>query len=497
MQFGVSESIEHWAKYRPNSPAVCSNGEQVSYREFDSLVEKIFTRICSAGSTLERIAVASSSKIRLLAAIVAVIRAGKSVVVLNTGLTDDGIRVNLLDASVSGIVCDETYARYNDLIEQDCEIFLLNDLNARADGRKGPVPNRFPQDEWGVLFSSGTTGAPKGIARDHNSIVTELIGWCLELSLSRRTIFYIGRPIYYTGGLVLALATLLVGGQIVINDLTNENDPSEVWSDYQTCCTKMDVSWAFFIPDQIRAFNRIAESLSTKLSGVNYILTMGGPISGGEKVKAKKVLQSEIVESWGNTESLGTITDPEDVDIRPNSIGRPFLTDEMVIVDEDLNVLGPNQEGRIAGGEEAGFGQYCNRPEPTSRVKKQGLIISEDIGYIDQDGYFYVRGRIQDNIVVGGESLFLPDIESKVRNLDSIVECCVVSNPKTDDDLEIVAVIATSDQERSNEQFLDEANRLLSRNEQLARLVFVERLPRLPSGKVDRIKALTLVQESR
>jgi acyl-CoA synthetase (AMP-forming)/AMP-acid ligase II len=113
--------------------------------------------------------------------------------------------------------------------------------------------------------------------------------------------------------------------------------------------------------------------------------------------------------------SLIILVAPEDIEKRPNSIGRPFLTDELYIINDDYKQVGPNQPGRIAGNEEAGFFQYSNRPEATNRAKRHELIISEDIGYTDNEGYFYVSGRQQDCVVINGETLFIPDIESKLR----------------------------------------------------------------------------------
>src|SRR5207248_99335 len=85
-------------------------------------------------------------------------------------------------------------------------------------------PQAAPNDEWGIVFSSGTTGPSKAIERNHYSMVTEHLGWCLELQLRRRTPFYIGRPVFYTGGLVLALSTLTVCGCVIVDDFADNED---------------------------------------------------------------------------------------------------------------------------------------------------------------------------------------------------------------------------------------------------------------------------------
>lgn len=501
MQFGVSETVAHWGKYRPDAPSVYHNGQVTTFRELNGLINIICGQIVKSNLDSERVAVAVKSKFELLITIISVLRSGKSAVVLNIGLPNETIRINIRDANVSCLIHDSAHEKIKELLPalEEGQTINISQIfkHSLSNETTSAFHNREPGDEWGVLFSSGTTGPPKGIIRDHNSIVTELLGWCLELGLSRQTTFYIGRPIYYTGGLVLALSTLLVAGQLVLNDLTNDNDYLEVWNDYQSFCKSYQLSWVFLIPDQIRAFIRIAEKMGESLVGAEMILTMGGPISGVEKLTASHILSSGIVESWGNSESLGTITEPEDLVTRPNSIGRPFIADELYIIDDDCKSVGPFQYGRIAGNEEAGFAEYCNRPEATSRAKQSNLIISEDIGYTDEDGYFYVCGREQDCVVVNGETLFLSGIEARLREHKSIQECSVVANVLNEVSVElVVAVVLTPGSAIGGPELLFQANNILDHNETLSRLLFIESMPRLPSGKVDKIQLANLVKEA-
>jgi len=497
MQFGASESILHWGKYRPHSQAILHNGRSLSYGQFNEHIDRVGAAVSALNHDGERVALAAKSKLDFFVSLVAVLRCGKSAVLVNTGLTDDALRTNLLDTEVSLLIHDESHKRISTLTTDRIQ---MNTLHLEDDfGLPDKVASlqpveRVPGDEWGVLFSSGTTGTPKGIERDQNSMVTEFLGWCLELGLTRHTKFYVGRPIYYTGGLVLSMATLIVGGQIIINDFANDNDPDEVWRDYQQTLRRTKIDWAFFVPDQIRAFVKIAKK--TKPSAAGSILVMGAPISGDEKVNASEQLGSKVVESWGNTESLGTITDPEDLDTRPDSIGRPFLTDELYVVDDDCNVLDSKQIGRIAGSEEAGFLKYSNRPRETEIAKRERLIVSEDVGYTDSDGYFYVCGRQQECLVIGGETVFIPSIEQKIREHADVEECCV--SPTGDEmSVQLVAILVTSETSSIDEaNLLPSINNLLGQNEKLARIVVVESIPRVLSGKPDRVAITQLVEKN-
>jgi len=488
MQFGLSESVAHWGRYRRDHRAVRTNGNAISYGTLNANIDRIVPRLVDDPAS--RVAVACGSKYNLLVAILATLRAGKSVVLLNTGLSDDALKTNLADAEVEVLVHDASSEKVPNLVRQRGGRVIST--SGLADGAAASPPTREPTDEWGVLYSSGTTGTPKGIERDHDSMVTEFLGWIMELGLNRDTSFFIGRPIYYTGGLVLAGATLLVGGTIVIDDLPNENDFEQAWGSLANTLQGDEVEWAFFIPDQLRAFIKTKRNPSLPRVPKN-VLVMGGLISGEEKLATSRLLRCNVIESWGNSESLGTITEAEDLNTRPNSIGRPFVCDDLSIVDEKLRPLPPGEHGRIAGGIEAGFVRYSNRPEATDEARREGLIISEDYGYQDETGYFYILGRLSDNVVRNGKSIFLSQVEARIRSDDQISECCVTS-AGDEGSVQVVAIVSPPVQIDA-ETLRTRLNATLPDGERIDRLLLMD-IPKVPSGKIDRLACKKLAADN-
>jgi len=500
MQFGVSESVRHWGKYRPNSPAVYHNHNLYSFRELDEMASIVSNRIEKARIFDERVGIAVKSKLHLLIAIIGILRSGKSPVILNIGLPLAALRLNISDTKLSALISDHEFDAINGLPSfKDGCVLDIDDVISRADSDDRtyrPSTLRKPENEWGVIFSSGTTGPPKGIERDQSSIITELLGWCIELQLIRGTFFYIGRPIYYTGGLVLSLSTLLVGGAICVTDFEGDDDPKEIWNDYQKVLISHAVSWAFFVPDQIRAFVKIIEQEGIQRAGAEKVLVMGAPISGEEKAKAAQFLRSKVVESWGNSESLGTITEPEDLQTRPNSIGRPFITDELYVLSEDEKVAEPGVTGRLAGSDVEGFLKYSNRPKETRLVKRSGMIVSDDLGYTDADGYFYILGREQECVIRGTRTIFLGDIEKKLRENQQISDCCVIAKPVNNGVFALVAVIIPAPGLLTDTTvWLDELNKLLPLQMRVDQILVRNDLPHLPSGKQDKVQVAQLIDE--
>ena len=487
MQFGLSESVAHWGRYSRDRRAVFANGKATSYGTLNADIDRIVLRLLDDPAS--RVAVACGSKYKLLVAILATLRAGKSVVLLNTGLSDEALKINLADADVEVLLHDASSDKVPNLVRQRCG--RLINKPGLGDGAAASPPIREGKDEWGVLYSSGTTGTPKAIERDHDSMVTEFLGWIMELGLNRGTTFFIARPIYYTGGLVLAGATLLVGGTIVIDDLQDDNNSEQAWGSFVNTLQGNEVDWAFFIPDQLRAFIKTKRNPSLPRIPKN-VLVMGGPISGEEKLATSRLLCCNVIESWGNSESLGTITEAEDLNTRPNSIGRPFVCDDLSIVDEKLRPLPPGEHGRIAGGIEAGFVRYSNRPEATDEARREGLIISDDYGWQDEEGYFYILGRLSDNVVRNGKSIFLSQIEARIRSDDQINECCVTST-SDEESVQIVAIVSPVIQTNA-ETIRTRINATLSDGERIDRVLLME-IPKVPSGKIDRLTCKQLASD--
>jgi fatty-acyl-CoA synthase len=485
MWLGIGDAIEHWARYKPNKTALRIGGRIYDYR---ALYERaISIGIFITESKVEgRVGVGVDDKFEYLASIAALNLVGNPIVILNPHPTQESLTVHLRDTKPDIII------GHSDLIHTiekvaNRSLQTMNILEIQIIKNRRPLA-RINSKEWGILFSSGSTGISKAIVYDHSTMLSELVAWCLELGIRRETRFYIGRPIYYTGGLVLTLATLLVGGEAILPEHQDDNDFETIWSHYQKCVADGALDLAFFIPDQLRTFMRVAKE---PLGGPT-ILVMGARISGDEKKNACRMLKSPLIESWGNSEGLGTITDKEDLFSRPDSIGRPFLTEKVCIVSDKLVECEPDQRGRLAGSEENMFVEYANRPESTERVKRNNLILSDDIGYMDENYYFYILGRDQESFVVGEQTVFLSDMEERLRKVTGVIDICIVAM-EAKCATAFYALIVSKKNVSKDSVKMEIQNAL---NEKLYGYLFVEALPRLSSGKIDRLGAAKLVNES-
>lgn len=258
---------------------------------------------------------------------------------------------------------------------------------------------------------------------------------------------------------------------------------------FQNASDNSKIEWAFFVPEQLREFAHIYKSSRFSSNRIGSILVMGSKISGDEKSSIAELFKCNVIESWGNTESLGTITEASDLSTRPESIGRPFLSDSLFIVDENGNRMGSKTVGKIAGAQEGGFTAYSNKLKETNRVLQHGMIISDDLGYTDEAGYFYILGRESDEIEIGGNSYSISEIENAVRMTKYINDCCVIPQTRdSDEKILICAVVIHQDWSSiSSSDLCELISSDLPEGVIISEVHFLEKLPKLPSGKLDRL----------
>jgi len=486
LQMSLHNSIRHWAQYTPNKVAFANGSNEITYSDLHYKMLKIQRQLSIhlEGRQL-RIGIFVSDKVDFIASISAVLAEGHSAVIINQKLNAETAAAMIKDSQCSLLLTDEKLAEHFDLLERGNKLifthvalsntetygFLKHELSDRY--------LRFVDDVWGMIYSSGTTGIPKGVIRTDMAMTFELLGWCLELPILENSKNYISRPLYYTGGLVIAIATLLVGGTVLVPDEHSTQSYIALLQRYKT-------DLVFMIPEELQ--NLVGEK---KLTGRIWpnpkrILTMGAPSSPELKKDIIKYLDAECIESWGNSEGLGTITKPEDALIRPSSIGRPFLTDLMRIVDADNRSVKAFEIGHLSGITDSSFSGYNKQSVQSQKVLVGHEVISDDLGYVDEDGYFHIVGRTVERFLRNGMPVFTSDIEKELLSHPAIKKVKVVAL-KADSckQVPVAAVVLAPGHLPSEDELIKQVNGMLIPEYSLDALRIVEEIPKNAAGKVD------------
>jgi len=480
----LQESVAYWGQYQPQKAALVSDTVSLSYAEVLRHVIQLRSQLRDL--SLDRqagIGLCFSSKIPLLLSLSAVLSEGHTAVILNPNVGPDTLASMIRDGNCPAVMTDRPPGQATSEWDHCATLFvpkitLITDEGTARQRLLEPVV-RYADDTWGIIYSSGTTGRPKGIVRTDFSILMELVGWCLELSIMRSSTVYIGRPVYYTGGLVLAASTLLAGGTVLLpeeHSIEGYLGWMESWS----------VDLAFLIPDQVRPLVAIAKERPRTLPAPRVLLTMGAPIDVSTKVAIRELLRCKYQESWGNSEGLGTITDPDDLTFRPQSVGRPFLTDRMTVLRDDGSPAETGEVGRLAGHADSLLSEYKNREDLNAALIRGDLVLSEDLGYRDSMGYYYLAGRVTERIVRRGIPIFARDLEETLLQVPGVAEVVVVGLDDPDEGQVPAALIVLNNfGDFVDRPLLPALNNALSELQRLRTAVVVPVLPRNSSGKID------------
>jgi len=463
-RLNLSEAISHYAKYYPDK--IAFDGEfLLSYRDLNNNIQHYTNFLLDEVGENKRIGIVLSDNKTFIYSLVGIMRSNNIFILINPSL-------NIEDIFQIVKACECDCIITNHKINIDINVYFVGDIET---SKKTTVRHNHPniEDVAGVLFSSGTTGCPKGIVKTHYSILSEIIMWNFEMQINRETKFLLTRPLFYTGGFLM-LSTLLFSGATVI--LQNKISIKQLVN-YVDSITE-NIDWAFLIPDQISQMLQLANNVPHKIA--KKILVMGATIEANQKIEFSRVFNCSVIESWGNTEGLGTITDLNDLQMRPKSIGRPFIFDEMCIVDQSLNVLENNQLGYLAGTSDNLFSYYvgddCNN--------ENSINCSDDIGYTDADKYFYIVGRLSDKIYYNGYNFFPREVEPKILELDFISECTIIGIPAENDERIPVAVIILKEQTEYPNDILKAINEKLPVQYKIFDFLQLSNIPRNQGGKI-------------
>ncbi len=470
MRLNLSEAIRTWATRQGDALAL-SGSHNLTYAELDKLASSYADCILTyLPKSTEKIAILTDDNIQFISFLLGIIRSGNVFVLINPQLSDEQINTSLKAINCNYYISNNHKKRIN---ANYISLPLMH---------KVPIINRtikiYPNigltENAGVIFSSGTTGEPKALMRNSFSILSEIIQWMVELQLQNGTTFLIPRPLYYTGGFILMYASLFSGGRVdLLDDISSDSILN--YLDNRSC------DWAFIVPSVIRKM--ITCTGHTKMA--KNVLTMGSPIYHYEKKSFSDKFNCNLIEVWGNSEGLGTITDPFDLQSHPFSIGRPFFTDYLDVSQNDTYAGLTSNDGVLFGISDNEFSEYIGKPELTKKVLQDGYIFSEDIGYKDAEGYFYLTGRIKDIIVVNGIKVFPTDIEMEVLSNENVVDCAILSLlDNSGNDIVSAALVMKNGQSAQNAIF--EINKRLAPHEQIQKYIVLDMIPRNHGGKADK-----------
>jgi acyl-CoA synthetase (AMP-forming)/AMP-acid ligase II len=486
------------ARFRADKPAIVCGGVRLTWGELNERCNTI------ANALLERelgkparVAVLMSNSADMVAVFLGVMKSGACIVPISTALTPAQIATLLNDSEAVCLIADSANvplaeSALGHLVApfQGPQVVVdgavsgwetLADWTYEASTDE-PAVRYSLEDDFNIIYSSGTTGSPKGIVQTHRARQHWSYSNALELRMDSRTVALATTPLYSNGTWFMLLPPLFVGATIVIMD-------SFTPGQWLQCVEDEGVTHSFMVPTQYIGVLEALDASSHDLSSLNYLLSAGSPLRQDTKDAVIARLCSGLFELYGFSEGFATLCRPEEHHKR-GSVGTPVVGFDLRIIDDDGNELPPGEVGEIAGYGGGLMKHYHNNPEGTDKsvwrdARGRTFLKSGDIGRVDDDGFLYILDRKKDMILSGGFNIFPKDIEEIVGAHSCVSDVTVIGIPHEKwGETPLALVIPAPGEPLDVDELLGWANERLAKTQRLSGVELRDEFPRNALGKV-------------
>lgn len=491
----VTDWLRSAADHHPQRVALedIATGERLSYAELDLRVGRI------AWSLQERYRLPRGARIAILAQnrfehielLFAGARAGLVVVPLNWRLAAAELRSVVQDFRPSLLICEPEFAvtAVNATEGIDCVCLAFDEsqgyesLQSEAEGTIATMPPRPDDDLWMLLYTSGTTGRPKGVMQTFGMVYVNAANTLITNKVAPGDVFLNVLPFFHTGGLNLyTLPVLMTGGTVIIE---RRFDPEATLTRLST-----DVDSMFAVPAIYLTLANHPAFPGARFQRLRNLSVGGAPIPPaiGEAFAAKGIV---VAPSYGMTEAGPTIfaSDAQTASLKPLSVGKPVGASLVRLIDEAGNEIQHAGRGELQIAGPVVTPGYWNRPDATREAIKEGWLSTGDVAVRDADGDIFIVDRLKDMFISGGENVYPAEIENFLYDLPDVAEAAVIGVPDTRwGEVGLAVVVPRPGNKIEPDRLRAACKAQLAGYKVPQHVRIVDSLPRTPSGKVEKHK---------
>jgi acyl-CoA synthetase (AMP-forming)/AMP-acid ligase II len=340
-----------------------------------------------------------------------------------------------------------------------------------------------PGDDCNIIYSSGTTGVPKGIVHTHGSRAMFTFGLKLMFRIDETAITLVTTPLYTNGTWMTLLPTVASGGTTVLAETFGARALLDIVQ--RERCTH-----TFMVPTQLTMVLAEPTFDAHDLSSLRIVISAAAPLHTDTKREILRRMTRGLMELYGMTEGLGTVLQPEDVERKIASVGQPIPGTEIRIVDDAGKELGPGEIGEIVGTSPGVMRGYYKKPKESEALLWKDpsgtpFLRTGDIGKKDEDGFVYVLDRKKDMILTGGVNVYASDLEEAFSRHPDVAEAAAIAIPHEKwGETPLVLVVPRAGARADAEEIRAWGNDRLGKHQRASRVELRESLPRNALGKV-------------
>jgi len=470
------------AREQGEKAALIFQDECLSYRSLDSAMDRIAFALQREGlAPGDTVAIVSDTDNACATAFLGTLRAGCTPVPLPPSATPSQLLAMIADCGAPFVFADSDAA--SALAETAARITRLDQLQAWI----GPVDgipargNRGPQDPFNIIYSSGTTGLPKGIVHSNSMRWRQIKDFAPFQYVQARTL--VATPLYSNTTLVSFLPTLAYGGTAVLLGKFDVGKFLEISQRHR-------INHAMLVPVQYQRImaSPLFDSFDLSSYSVKFCTSAHFP----KELKADVLARwpGLLFEFYGMTEGGGSCTLlANDFPDKLHTVGQPGPATEIRIIDENGNEVPQGTIGEIVGRSRSMMSGYFGRGDATKDamwISPDGkrFIRHGDLGAFDEDGFLVLAGRKKDMIISGGFNIYPSDIEALLLEHPAVTDCAVIGAPSQRWGETPFAYLVVNDHDVRAEDIVGEVNARLGKTQRLSGAETIAQLPRSPIGKI-------------
>lgn len=427
--------IKKWAQYSPENMALQSveDGYSLTYGELYHQILKMAHVLKNEFRVQkgDRVAVLSINRIEYVITFFAVQKLGAILLPLNFRLAAPELSYQLEDATPKVLIYEDAFSET--IVKMDFKPEMLSSFDGEtgflqrvreADTEKEITHESDFEDPCMILYTSGTTGRPKGAIITNKMLFWNSVNTGLRLNLTQQDVTITFAPFFHTGGWNVLTTPMLHRGARLL--LMKKFDSDTILR----LCDEENVSILFGVPTMMDMMYRSPEFEKVSLESVRYAIVGGEPMP----LNLIDVWQNKgvpIRQGYGLTEFGPNVfsLNQEDSKRKIGSIGFPNFYIDTKIMDEKGKEVPPGEAGELLLRGPVCMAGYWNNPEATAKTIRDGWLYTGDIVRCDEEGFFYVVDRKKDMYISGAENVYPAEVEHVIRKMDGIREAAVIGVP--------------------------------------------------------------------
>jgi long-chain acyl-CoA synthetase len=488
----LSALIHGHAKTQPKQLALMQGETRIDYATLDALMHRVAASLQRDGLKAgDAIAVCAHATPLYAVVFLGALRAGIAVAPLAPSVTPESFASMLGDAQTRRLFIDAAALEALGDAGTALHCIALDDAAPGTPFERWLMPEgaqpapveALPEWPFNIIYSSGTTGQPKGIVQSHGMRWTHVMRGA-SFGYGPETVTLLATPLYSNTTLVVFFPTLAFGGCVILMAKFDA-------AGYLALAERHRMSHTMLVPVQYQRLMAVPGFDAHDLSATRFKFCTSAPFGAALKADVLKRWPGGLVEYYGMTEGGGTcILSAHEHPSKLHTVGQPAPGHDIRLIDEHGVELPPGATGEVVGHSGGMMTGYHGQPEKTREAEwfapdGKRFIRTGDIGRFDEDGFLTLMDRKKDMVISGGFNIYPSDLEAVLREHPAVADVAVVGVPSVQwGETPVAFVVPRAGAAESAEALMQWLNQRVGKTQRLAALRYIDELPRSAIGKV-------------